>query len=98
MHLDIQQIGEIRKLDYTLQFTNDIQNIDGRDNKVADAMFRMELHHVSTTIIDLQVVAGNQEAESELAYIKFSILLCASRNYPSSYDSKIHCDFSADKA
>lgn len=83
---------QIRYLSFVSEFTTDIRHISGRDNVVADALFRVELVEEG---LDFEALAASQSSDSELQALMRSDsgLVFKQVTVPGS-NAKIWCDVS----
>uniref|UniRef100_A0A5S6Q1K7 RNA-directed DNA polymerase n=1 Tax=Trichuris muris TaxID=70415 RepID=A0A5S6Q1K7_TRIMR len=63
---------EIRHLDFITSFTSDVRHIKGTDNQVADALSRVYVNSLSSTVdtLDVRRLAQAQVADCELAQLR----------------------------
>ena len=65
---------EIRHLDFISQFTTDIRHIKGIKNSVADALSRLDINSIHSSI-DFSQLADAQQSDEELSQVKASTSL-----------------------
>ena len=84
---------ETRHLDFISQFTTDIRHIHGKQNPVADALSRVDIHALSTpTMIDFNLIAQAQHNDPALTSLRASSSLRL-QDFPLPFSSgTILCD------
>ena len=82
-----------RRLDFISQFTTDIRHIHGKQNPVADALSRVDIHALSIpTMIDVNLLAEAQHNDPELTSLHASSSLHL-QDFPLPFSSgTILCD------
>nr|VZH99634.1 unnamed protein product [Spirometra erinaceieuropaei] len=58
---------KIRQLDFTSQFSCDIEHVNGKENVVADALSRIDMASITTDAIDFTLMAKVQRSDVELS-------------------------------
>lgn len=87
---------QLRHLDYISQFSTDIRYKKGSDNTVADALSRIEIDDVSSTVLDskeLALAQSNDEQLQELIQSDTSSLKLEKHYFPLE-DIHLFCDMS----
>lgn len=87
---------QLRHLDYISQFTTSIEYTKGSDNTVADALSRIEIDEISSTVLDFQKFAAAQSDDEELLQLLKSNTssLKLQKHYFPLEDIHLYCDTS----
>lgn len=87
---------QLRHLDYISQFSTDIRYTKGSENLVADALSRIEINQISSTIINYKEFASAQSTDEELQKLLQSntTSLKLEKHYFPIEDIDLYCDMS----